>query len=75
MSKKLQDYQARLTTALGSLDLPAVGVGRVAVHHGRKCRIFRGGGCTCTPDISIHVGDEDVAVVGPDGSVSRVKQS
>ena len=75
MGANLRSYQERLTAALASGDLPAVGIGRVAVHHGRKCRIFRGGACTCVPDISIHVGNEDVAVVGPDGSVSRVKQS
>ena len=46
MGAKLRNYQDRLTAALGSGDLPAVGVGRVAVHHDRKCRIFRGGRAT-----------------------------
>ena len=69
-------YQHRLTTALGSLDLPAVGVGRVSVFHDPGCALLAGkGGCNCTPDISISTGDGQVAVVDPDGSVSRVKQS
>ena len=75
MGAKLRGYQERLTAALASGDLPAVGVGRVAVHHDRKCRIFRGGACTCVPDISIHTGDGDVSVVDRDGAVSKVKQS
>ena len=68
-------YQDRIAVALNSLDLPAVGVGRVGVYHDQKCGLFAGRPCNCVPDISIHVGDGDVAVVGPDGSVSRVKQS
>ena len=75
MSVKLQDYQRRLVAALTSGALPDVGVGGVAVQHERKCRIFRGGACTCTPEISINTGDGQVAVVAPDGSVSRVKRS
>ena len=68
-------YQDRLNAALGSLDLPAVGIGRVSVFHDANCPMLSGGPCRCVPDISINTGDGDVAVVGPDGSVSRVKQS
>jgi hypothetical protein len=69
-------YQDRLTAALGSMDLPAVGVGRVSVFHDPGCALLAGkGGCTCTPEISIDTGDRQVAIVAPDGSVSRVKQS
>ena len=68
-------YQDRLTTAINSLDLPVVGVGRVSVFHDAGCPMLSGGPCRCVPDISIHVGNEDVAIVGPDGSVSGVKHS
>ena len=65
-------YQDRLATALGSMDLPAVGVGRVSVFHDPGCALLAGkGGCTCTPDISISTGDGQVATVAPNGSVSR----
>jgi hypothetical protein len=74
MVKKQRGYQHRLIAALASGDLPAVGVGRVAVHHDNDCGIWSDGQCTCTPDISIHHG-EDVAVVDVDASVSSVKRS
>ena len=68
-------YHDRLTVALGSMDLPAVGVGRVSVFHDRWCGVFSGRQCNCVPDISISTGDGQVTVVDPDGSVSLVKQS
>jgi hypothetical protein len=67
-------YQDRLTAALSSLDLPA-GVGRVSVFHDKRRGVFRGRVCNCTPDISIHTGDGDVAVVDLGGALNRVKQS
>ena len=75
--KKLREpgYEDRIAVALGLLDLPAVGVGRVGVYHDQKCGLFAGRPCNCVPDISITTGDGHVAVVAPDGSVSRVKQS
>jgi hypothetical protein len=75
MEKKRKGYRHRLVEALGSMDFPAVGVGRVAICHDKGCGIWSTGQCTCTPDISIPHG-EDVAVVGEDGSVSeRVRRS
>jgi hypothetical protein len=75
MGVKLRGYQSRLIEALASGNLPAGGVGRVAVIHDRRCGVFIGKTCNCTPEISIHTGDGEVALVDADGSVSRVKQS
>jgi hypothetical protein len=75
VSVKLRNYQMRLIAALTAGAVPDGGIGQVAVQHERKCPIFRGGVCSCTPDISINTGDSRVAFVAPDGSVSRLKRS
>jgi hypothetical protein len=68
-------YQGRLMKAVGSIAVPPGTVGHVTViHGGDRCRLLKGAGpCSCTPEISIHLCDGEVAVVDPAGSVSRVK--
>ena len=42
------------------------GLHHVVIEHDADCEIYRGAGCNCVPDISVHRGD-DVIVIDING--------
>jgi len=61
-------YLERIVADQGSL---RPGVHHLVVEHDDWCEIFRGGPCTCTPDMHRHAeGSDVVEVIETDGSVT-----
>ena len=51
-------YLHRLVRAHGALGDSLRGkVAHTVIQHDRWCGIYKGGGCTCIPDISLHPAD------------------
>jgi len=65
-------YLHRLVAAHDALGTP--GLHHVVVEHDATCGIYKGNGCNCVPDISVHRGD-DVVVVDVDGCCSTRARS
>ena len=42
-----------------------------SIVHDRSCRIWRGGGCDCAPEVMIHMPAGELVEVGHDGGVKR----
>ncbi|QRM28684.1 hypothetical protein [Microvirga sp. VF16] len=69
-------YLGRLLAYQTSLLAGKPGVHHVTIAHDDGCSMFRGGPCTCSPDMHSHAhGSDVVEVIELDGSVTRTRAS
>jgi len=65
---------ATVSFANGGASLKPGGLYHAIIHHDSWCAIYKGGGCNCTPDISV-CGDDAVTIIDEEGMGTKVKRS
>jgi len=68
-------YSLRLMAANAAFPLPRGEVSQAMIHHEAWCQIYKGGPCSCVPDISIHCPGRKVIEVDPWGNAKEVESS